>query len=452
MKIKKIIPCLDFQDGHVVKGIGFIDLKDVGDPITLAKKYERDGADEIVFLDISATAKGKETAYEYVEAIAREIDIPLIIGGGIRSIKDMEKAFLLGASRVSINSAAVENPDFINEASERFGSEKVIVAIDVQEKEDSWAVLTHGGKRISELDAILWAKEVEERGAGAILVTSRDFDGAKKGYDLRLLEALKDAVNLPIIASGGAGKLEDLRAGIEAGADAVLAASIFHFNQLSIKACKEYLAKNGIAVSGTGLEPVFNEQGLVVATSVDYLDNKVLMQAYMNKEAWERTLATKRATYFSRSRQKLWVKGEESGNFQVVKNILLDCDRDSVLLIVEQTGPACHTNNRSCFYTSFYENNTNIGESLSELSKTIKSRKSSPKPGSYTNYLFDKGLDKILKKVGEETSEVIIAAKNLSKSELTYEVSDLIYHLTVLLEERELRWQDISIELQKRIK
>lgn len=453
MNVKKIIPCLDFKGGKVVKGVEFVELKEIGDPVELAKKYEQDGADELVFLDISATNQERKIAYEYVEMIAKAVSIPLTVGGGIRSLDDMAKVFSLGAAKVSINSAAVTKPELISESSKKFGSERIVVAIDVVKKAGKWLVVTHGGEKNSGIDALSWAKEVENRGAGSILVTSKDFDGVKRGYDLELMKALKNQIEIPLIASGGAGSLKDLEAGIRAGADAVLAASIFHYGELTVKDCKEYLAKSGIVVAGKGLEPQYDEQGLVVCIAIDAMTNKVLMQAYMNKEAWQKTIETGRATYYSRSRQKLWVKGEESGHIQDVVEILLDCDRDSVLLVVEQRGPACHTNNNSCFYTSVYgQGNTTIGERLISLQRTIKNRKENPQEGSYTNYLFEKGLDKILKKVGEETSEVIIAAKNPSKEELCYEAADLMYHLSVLLEESGLSWQDIALELESRVK
>ncbi len=454
MNIKKIIPCLDFEGGKVVKGTQFLNLKEVGDPVSLAKYYEAEGADELVFLDISATENERKTALDYVEKITKAITIPLCVGGGITSLEDIECLLNLGAGKVSLNTAAVKNPILIAEASRRFGSERIVIAIDVTKKDSKWLVVTHGGKIVTDLDAIKWAKEVKGLGAGSLLVTSKDRDGKKTGYDLDLIKRIKENVDLPLIASGGAGSLSDLKEGLEAGADALLAASIFHFLEVSLRECKEYLAQCGFLVSAIkGLKPKFNEQGLVAAIAVDNKDGTVLMQAYMNQEAWEKTLATQKATYYSRKRQKIWIKGEESGHYQKVEAIYLDCDRDSVLLIVDQTGVACHTGNRTCFYTPVYgTSQTRIGTVLSDLKKTIKERHDNPKAGSYTNYLFSEGLDKILKKVGEETAEVIIAAKNLSLDELIYETADLLYHLSVLLEEKGLDWSDIANELRQREK
>lgn len=456
MTVKKIIPCLDFKNNQVVKGEQFTNLKAVGDPLELAKRYDKEGADELVLLDISASAtnEGRETFFSYVKRITKAITIPLTVGGGIKSIEDIERALDNGASKVSLNSGALKKPVLIDEAVAKFGSDKIVVAIDAIQQENSWLVVTNGGTKTTNLDVISWAKEVEKRGAGSLLVTSKDFDGQKSGYDLKLISALKEKITIPLIASGGAGSLEDLKDGVKAGADAVLAASIFHYSEVSLKECKEYLAQCGFLVSPIkGLEPKFAENGLVVAIAVDYRDGTVLMQAYMNKEAWQETLKTGNATYFSRSRNKLWVKGEESGNTQKVKEIRLDCDRDSVLLFVEQNGVACHTNNRSCFFTPvFGEGTPQIGTTLTALKNTIKFRQKNPQEGSYTNYLFDKGLDKILKKVGEESAEVIIAAKNRSKEEVIYETADLLYHLSVLLEEQGLEWDDIAEELVSRFK
>ncbi len=453
MKVKKIIPCLDFKNGRVVKGEKFTNLKDAGDPVKLARQYAETGADELVFLDISATNESRGTVLGYVEEISKVSSIPLTVGGGIRDLRDIEAVLAKGATKVAINSAAVKNPELIDQAAKEFGSDKIVVAIDVVKANNSWLVVTHGGNLVTKLDAIEWAKEVEKRGAGSLLVTSKDADGAKAGYDLELIRHLKVKVKIPLIASGGAGCLEHLKEGAKAGADGLLAASIFHFGEVSIQECKEYLALSGFAVSPVKLEPKFDEKGLVVAIAVDAQDGTVLMQAYMNKEAWDLTIKTGRATYFSRSRQKIWVKGEESGHRQMVKEIRLDCDRDSVLLIVEQTGAACHTNNRSCFYTPVFGNNSpHMGTLLTNLQKTIHERRENPVSGSYTNYLFEKGLDKILKKVGEESSEVIIAAKNKVKEEIVYETADLLYHLSVLLEERGLGWNDIALELSKREK
>ncbi len=244
---KRIIPCLDVKDGKVVKGISFENLKDVGDPVSLGKKYSDEGADELVFLDISASKENRETMYDVVERVAKEVFIPFTVGGGISSIDQIRKLLQLGADKVSLNTAAVQNPELISEAARAFGQQCVVVAIDAKKKGDSYGVFLKGGTEETELDAVEWAKEAEKRGAGEILLTSMDKDGTKAGYDIELLRRVSLAVGIPVIASGGAGSLEDLRAAcVEGRADAVLVASLFHYGEFSIAEAKEYLAKKGI--------------------------------------------------------------------------------------------------------------------------------------------------------------------------------------------------------------
>lgn len=251
MGTKKIIPCLDTKDGRVVKGIQFVDLRDAGDPVEFAKYYEEEGADELVVLDISATVEGRKTMVEVVKKVASEISIPLIVGGGIQTIQDMERIFQAGAAKVSVNSAAVKNPELIKEAAERFGSSSIIVAIDAKyvNEEKTWKVVTHGGQKVTDLDVIPWAKQVEKLGAGEILLTSMDRDGEKTGYDIPLTKAVSEAVSIPVVASGGAGKLEDIYEALTEGkAEAALAASIFHFKETSIRKVKAYLKDRGVNV------------------------------------------------------------------------------------------------------------------------------------------------------------------------------------------------------------
>ena len=244
---KRIVPCLDVKDGKVVKGISFQNLKDVGDPVTLGKKYSDEGADELVFLDISASREGRETMFGVAENVAKEVFIPFTVGGGISTVEQMRRLLLLGAEKVSINTAAVKNPELITEAARAFGEQCIVVAIDAKRAGNGWRVFLKGGSEETKLDAIEWAREASERGAGEILLTSMDKDGTQAGYDVELLKRVSDAVRVPVIASGGAGSLEDLKAAISEGkADAVLVASLFHYGEYSIRDAKEYLAKEGI--------------------------------------------------------------------------------------------------------------------------------------------------------------------------------------------------------------
>ena len=252
---KRIIPCLDVDKGRVVKGVQFVDIRDAGDPVEVARRYNSEGADELTFLDITATHEGRDTIVHVVEQVAGEIFIPLTVGGGIRSVEDVRLMLNAGADKVAINSAAVANPDFVREAAEKFGNQCIVVAIDAKkssagtEQEPRWEIFTHGGRKPTGIDAIEWAKKMVSYGAGELLVTSMDNDGVKSGFDLALTRTISDNVAVPVIASGGVGNLDHLAEGVLQGhADAVLAASIFHFAEYSIDEAKRHMAKKGIEV------------------------------------------------------------------------------------------------------------------------------------------------------------------------------------------------------------
>lgn len=246
----RIIPCLDVKDGRVVKGVNFIDLIDAGDPVEQAKIYDAQGADELCFLDITASSDNRETIYDVISAVAQQCFMPLTVGGGVRTSDDVRKLLLSGADKVSINTAAVTNPDFVREAAEKFGSQCIVVAIDAKTvAPDKYEIFTHGGRNATGIDAVKWAQKMVANGAGEILLTSMDRDGTKKGFDIALTKAIADSVTVPVIASGGVGKPEDFVAGVtEAHASALLAASIFHFGEYTIKQVKEYMQQHNIAV------------------------------------------------------------------------------------------------------------------------------------------------------------------------------------------------------------
>ena len=251
MLTKRIIPCLDVKEGRVVKGVSFVNLRDAGDPVELAELYSREGADELVFLDISASHEGRETMVEVIRETAAKVTIPFTVGGGINSVEDMRRVLRAGADKVSMNTSAVERPELIREGAEVFGSQCVVVAIDARWSEDrkGWEVYTHGGRKETGLDAVEWAKEVERLGAGEILLTSMNTDGHKDGFDIQLTCAVSEAVNIPVIASGGAGNAEHfLKAFTEGKADAGLAASIFHYREVSISEVKQFLREKGVEV------------------------------------------------------------------------------------------------------------------------------------------------------------------------------------------------------------
>ena len=250
MLSKRIIPCLDVKDGRVVKGVQFLNLRDAGDPVEIAKNYSQQGADEITFLDITASHEERDTIIDLVRRTASQVFVPLTVGGGVRSIEDVRNLLLAGADKVAINTAAVNKPNLIKEASNKFGSQCIVVAIDARScDENKWEVFTHGGRKPTGIDAVKWATKVEENGAGEILLTSMDRDGTKKGYDLELTKTISNALKIPIIASGGAGNLDHLVDGVLLGdADAVLVASLFHYGEYSISETKQYLHSKGITV------------------------------------------------------------------------------------------------------------------------------------------------------------------------------------------------------------
>jgi len=249
MLAKRIIPCLDVDNGRVVKGVKFVEIRDAGDPVEIARRYDLEGADELTFLDITASSDNRETMVHVVEQVAGEVFIPLTVGGGIRTLEDIRRMLNAGADKVSINTAAVFNPEFVREAAEKFGSQCIVVAIDAKKVDDHWEIFTHGGRKPTGLDAVAWAKKMVDYGAGEILLTSMDRDGTRIGFDLDVTRAISEAVAVPVIASGGVGNLQHLADGVIQGkADAVLAASIFHFAEHTIREAKEHMAAQGIEV------------------------------------------------------------------------------------------------------------------------------------------------------------------------------------------------------------
>lgn len=368
MHTKRIIPCLDVKDGKVVKGINFVGLKEVGDPVELARQYYEQGADELVFLDITATHEQRDTMVQMVEAVAKQIYIPFTVGGGIRTLEDIKKMLRAGADKISLNSAAVRNKNLIKEGAEMFGSQCIVVAIDARMRPagDGWNVVINGGRIDTGMDVLAWVQEVQALGAGEILLTSMDADGTKQGFDLPLCKAVNAIAEVPVIASGGCGSLDHfLEVFAQDAADAALAASLFHYGELRVQNVKSYLHKHGIPMrykqDTIDVEAIitqldFKKQGgLIPAIVQDVSTKEVLMLAYMNEESLRITLTRKLACYYSRSRNELWLKGETSGHYQHVTEVSIDCDQDTILLKVIQDGAACHTGAHSCFYTTVYK-------------------------------------------------------------------------------------------------
>ena len=441
MLAKRIVPCLDIKDGKTVKGINFVNFRDAGDPVELGTQYSREGADELVYLDITASHEGRKTFTELVKKVAANISIPFTVGGGINELKDVDRLLSAGADKVSINSAALRNPSLIEEIAKNFGSQVCVVAIDANYENGDWICYLNGGRIPTEKHLFQWAAEAENLGAGEILFTSMTHDGVKDGYANEALSTLADNLHIPVIASGGAGKMEHFRDTFAAGkADAALAASVFHFGEIGIADLKQYLNREGINVRKMG--------GLIPAIVQDNNTNKVLMLGFMNEEAYEETKETGKVTFFSRTKNRLWMKGETSGNTLQVVSMMVDCDNDTILIKANPAGPVCHTGADTCFG----EKNVEDIMFLKYLQDFIEQRRQEMPEGSYTTSLFLKGVNRMAQKVGEEAVETVIEATNGTEDGFIYEASDLIYHLIVLLTSKGLRLEDLARELKKRHK
>ncbi|MDI9519794.1 MAG: bifunctional phosphoribosyl-AMP cyclohydrolase/phosphoribosyl-ATP diphosphatase HisIE [Bacillota bacterium] len=453
MKNKSIFACMDIKDGKVVKGVKFEDINVVSDdPVLLGQKYEKDGADYLVFYDIGATVDNKEIFYDKIEKILKSVNIPLVVGGGIRTLADCDRLYALGVRHFSINSAAVKNPGLLKEVSEKYGADSLILSVDAKKVGDKYHVFLGAGKEDTGLDAKEWIEKAAALGVGSVVINSIDTDGMKEGYDLQMLADLSENVSCGIVASGGAGKAEDFIEVFQNNkkVTGALAASIFHYDLVSIKEIKMKLEK----ITGIDIDSLkYDERGLIPAIVVDADSGAVLMLAYMNKESLALSMEKNLTHFYSRSRQALWLKGETSGNYQHIRKIVADCDLDALLIYVDKDGPACHTGAESCFFSTVYENaEKGDGFSLDNLYNLILDRKANPGEKSYTSYLFREGRDKILKKVGEESTEVVIAAKGDSKKETIYEMADLLYHNLVLMADMGIEIKDILNELKGRYK
>lgn len=436
---KRIIPCLDIKNGRVVKGINFEGLNDVGDPVEIAKRYENQGADEIVLLDISATNENRETFYDLLEKVSSQINIPVTVGGGINSIDSIRKCLGAGAAKVSINSAAVKNPQLIENAAREFGKRCIVLAIDGKEVDGVARVFIEGGRTNTGMDLIEWAKKCEKLGAGEILLTSMDADGVQTGYDIKMTKAVSDAVSIPVIASGGCGSVQDIvNVFDQTNCAAALVASLLHFGKATVEEIKQELNKEKSAMQKI--------EGIIPGIVQDFYSGRVLMLGYVNQESYEIMQKEGRTCFWSRSRKQLWRKGETSGNVQIIKNMAFDCDNDTLLIQVEQTGAgACHKGTFSCFGNESGEFNI-----FDEVYSQIKDREKNPKEKSYTNYLLDNGIDKVCKKVAEEAAEAIIAAKNNDSKELVGEIADLTFHVLVLMSMQGLTPREIKAKMSQR--
>ena len=427
MSYKRLTPCIFIDGGKAVK---WFDDRSVmaDDVIELAKQYSEKGADELIVFDLSDSEEEHDESIDLIRKISRVISIPMIAGGNIRRTEDVKKLLYAGAKRAVLNFSRRSSIDLIEEVSKRFGKERIAVSLN-------------------DFDALFKQQHlIEEYSTEIVFMHRLDLNSVINVTDVPcvvLTDTMEQSEILRILKSDGV-----------KGVSGMFVSSLdMDFNEF-----KEICSDAGIQM--TSFESVMefsefklNEQGLIPVIVQDYKTNEVLMMAYMNEEAFDHTVKTGRMTYYSRSRQCQWVKGETSGHYQYVRSLAADCDRDTLLAKVEQIGAACHTGNRSCFYTTIVgtdhdaKNPLQIFESVYD---TIMDRRRNPKEGSYTNYLFDKGLDKILKKVGEEATEIVIAAKNPNPEEIKYELADFLYHAMVLMVERGVTWEDITEELADR--
>nr|WP_072525622.1 bifunctional phosphoribosyl-AMP cyclohydrolase/phosphoribosyl-ATP diphosphatase HisIE [Clostridium sp. Marseille-P3244] len=427
MTYKRLTPCIFIDHGKAVKWFDDRTLI-TEDVIALAKQYSERGADELIVFDLSSSDEDHEEAIGLMKKINRVISIPMTAGGNIRRAEDVKKLLYAGAKRAMLNFSKQISISLIEEVSKRFGKQRIAVSLN-------------------DFDALFKQQHlIEEYSTEIVFMHRLDLNSVMNVTEVPcvvLTDTMEQSEILRILKSDGV-----------KGVSGMFISSL----DMDFNAFKNVCTDAGIQM--TSFESMMdfsefklNENGLIPVIVQDYKTSEVLMMAYMNEDAFENTVKTGRMTYYSRSRKCLWVKGETSGHFQYVRSLSADCDRDTLLAKVEQVGAACHTGNRSCFYTTIVGTDYDVKSPLQifeSVYDTILDRRQNPKEGSYTNYLFDKGLDKILKKVGEEATEIVIAAKNPNPEEVKYEIADFLYHAMVLMVERGVTWEDITEELADR--
>lgn len=404
------------------------------DAVELCEKFENDGADEVYICEISSTDEEHETNIGIIKEIVAECDIQILLGGNVKRLEDVKKYLYAGAKMVILEDSKESNRELVNEASERFGADKVAVLFE---------------RKCSDEELCKAANFYFDEGATLFVVSDKLSDEAAKNFS---------EINIDLLLINDEITKEDIVKYCKVTNIYGFTSDTILSDTQEIMNIKQELKKDGVDVNVfeskmNYSEFKLNSDGLIPVVVQDYKTNEVLMLAYMNEEAFDNTIKTGRMTYYSRSRKELWIKGLTSGHYQYVKSLSIDCDNDTLLAKVKQIGAACHTGKRSCFYTELVKkeyDDTNPLMVFEDVFNVIKDRKVNPKEGSYTNYLFDKGIDKILKKVGEEATEIVIAAKNPDKEEIKYEISDFLYHVMVLMAEKEVSWEDITRELARR--
>lgn len=427
MLYKKFIPCIYLYKGDAVKGFSDSTIIDTN-PVALAKYYSDNNADELIVYDMSDSDAEHDEALDIIKAICNEAEIPVIGAGNVKRMEDIKKLLYAGCRRAALNYSKPGNVEMTEEVSKKFGREKIVACV-------------------SEADTIVRNEELLEQYVDEIILVKE--------------KELKDAIGrsrFPMIASVPEVSLDKILELLSNENICGISGYAINQNVKELLAVKSLCQNNNIPVNT--FEPVIrweefklNSDGHVTVVVQDYKTDEVLMVAYMNEEAYNMTLKTGKMTYYSRSRNDLWVKGETSGHYQYVKSLTADCDKDTILAKVSQIGAACHTGSHSCFFNEImskdYEESNPL-KVFEQVFDVIKDRKSHPKEGSYTNYLFEKGVDKILKKLGEEATEIVIAAKNPNANEVKYEIADFLYHMMVLMAEKNITWEEITAELAQR--
>lgn len=427
MNFKRLIPCILIYQGKAVKW--FDDMEVIAeDVIELAKEYSGNGADELLIFDLSNTDQDHDMSISLMKKIHRAIRVPMVAGGNIQRLEDVKKVLYTGAKRAILNFSKLESQELIKEAADRFGKAKIAVSLH-------------------DFDALFKQQQLIENYSSEIVFMHR--------LDLN---SVMNVTDIPCVIVTDTMEKRELFKILECPGVKGLSGKYISRREMDLDAYKAECIKEGIKIASFESRMDFSEfnlntDGLLPVITQNYQTNEVLMLAYMNEEAFTKTIKTGRMTYYSRSRRCLWTKGETSGHYQYVKSLTIDCDKDTLLAKVDQVGAACHTGKPTCFFQPVVEDEgkkNNPLQIFEQVYHTILDRKANPKEGSYTNYLFEKGIDKILKKVGEEATEIIIAAKNPNPEEIKYEISDFLYHIMVLMAERGVTWEDIVQELADR--
>ncbi len=428
MNTKKFTACIYLYHTHAVKSLQDMTIVDT-DPVRLAKYYSDNNIDELIVFDMSTGDTEHEEALDIIKEICEVVEVDVYGAGNVHRMEDIKKLLYAGCKKAVLNYSKPENIAITEEVSLKFGKDKIIAAYN-------------------DYQVIADNKELVEKYVSLLLL-----------MNAHMIRETASVTALPVMVQINQLALNKLLEVFAYDTVAGVTGNTINDNVKEILALKDLCKENGIRVES--LEAAYkwsdfklNNDGMVPVVVQDYITSEVLMVAYMNEEAYENTLRTGKMTYYSRSRNELWLKGATSGHFQYVKSLTADCDMDTILAKVSQVGAACHTGARSCFFNEVvkkeYEENSNPLKVFEDVFAVIKDRKVNPKEGSYTNYLFDKGIDKILKKLGEEATEIVIAAKNPNPNEIKYEISDFLYHMMVLMAEKEVTWEEITEELAKR--